>query len=491
MVLAIVAPVGVDLTGTEEGIRGFFGKARFEVRSYRLSDCIREYVRLRHGRELPTEPECERIDALIEGGNEIRRDLGFSAVADLAVAKICQQRPDGNRSIDGCVHVLVSLKNPAEVAALRSVYGPALYVIGVGASDVERAQFLSGAGNMPLYQARRIIERDEREQYKYGQQTRETFHLADVYLRSGLAGNARDQIERFLRLTFGDPRLTPSRDEHGMFLEYAASARSASLARQVGAAIVDPRGDLVSSGCNDLPRFGGGLTWQAEVSADSVAQRYDPNDAEKNRLLVKVMLALTAPTGAEDSLSPDQREALISAGRAKLQDSGLLDLTEFGTDVHAEMEAILSAARRGAQIRDCTLFTTTFPCHNCAKHIVAAGVRRVVYIEPYPKSRAIDLLPQWITLDPDDARSKVLFEPLVGVGPRRFFDLYSLVLGTGMPLERKNSAGTALEWRVETARMRTPFIPLSYMQRETAAIERLNRLLHSDASLADVEKGND
>ncbi|MDN3612645.1 hypothetical protein QWZ16_23945 [Vibrio ostreicida] len=26
-----------------------------------------------------------------------------------------------------------------------------------------------------------------------------------------------------------------------------------------------------------------------------------------------------------------------------------------------------------------------FPCHNCAKHIVASGIKRVVYVEPYPK----------------------------------------------------------------------------------------------------------
>ena len=43
------------------------------------------------------------------------------------------------------------------------------------------------------------------------------------------------------------------------------------------------------------------------------------------------------------------------------------------------------------------MYVTTFPCHNCAKHIIAAGLERVVYLEPYPKSRAKTLYDEDIT----------------------------------------------------------------------------------------------
>lgn len=56
--------------------------------------------------------------------------------------------------------------------------------------------------------------------------------------------------------------------------------------------------------------------------------------------------------------------------------------------MHAEMFAITDAARRGLSVRDATLYCTTFPCHMCARHIIASGIRKVVYIEPYPKSMA-------------------------------------------------------------------------------------------------------
>jgi len=72
----------------------------------------------------------------------------------------------------------------------------------------------------------------------------------------------------------------------------------------------------------------------------------------------------------------------------KTQLGGLL---EFSRSVHAEMDALLSAGRSGVSTVGSRLFVTTYPCHYCARHIVSAGVYEVQYIEPYPKSRAIDL----------------------------------------------------------------------------------------------------
>src|SRR3974377_740241 len=58
--------------------------------------------------------------------------------------------------------------------------------------------------------------------------------------------------------------------------------------------------------------------------------------------------------------------------------SEFLNLIEFSRAVHAEMEAIISVARTGkAGLMGGTIFSTTFPCHNCARHIVAAGIKRV------------------------------------------------------------------------------------------------------------------
>ena len=89
------------------------------------------------------------------------------------------------------------------------------------------------------------------------------------------------------------------------------------------------------------------------------------------------------------------------------------------------------------------MFTTTFPCHDCAKHIVAAGIKRVVYVEPYPKSLVQELYPDSIAVDVHtECEGRVQFEPFVGIAPKRYGDLFAL-----LKRKRKNRDGTVATWR--------------------------------------------
>ncbi len=54
--------------------------------------------------------------------------------------------------------------------------------------------------------------------------------------------------------------------------------------------------------------------------------------------------------------------------------------------IHAEQNAILQAAKLGISVDGATLYCTHQPCSVCAKMIVNAGIRRVVYQQPYPDS---------------------------------------------------------------------------------------------------------
>jgi deoxycytidylate deaminase len=156
--------------------------------------------------------------------------------------------------------------------------------------------------------------------------------------------------------------------------------------------------------------------------------------------------------------------------RPVLKDSRIGDLTEFGRVVHAEMEALLSCARNNCSCRGATLYGTTFPCHNCAKHIIAAGITRVVFVEPYPKSKAVEFHSDSLVLGFSEQERAVRFEPFVGVGPRRFFDLFSMGLSSGYPVVRKEKrTGNVIEWKPENARLRLQLMPLSYLQLETLA----------------------
>ena len=155
------------------------------------------------------------------------------------------------------------------------------------------------------------------------------------------------------------------------------------------------------------------------------------------------------------------------------------------------MEAIISCARNALSCRGAIMYCTTFPCHNCAKHIVAAGIEQVFFIEPYPKSKAAEFHSDSIKVEPqsvrdrtrdsaetpDDSKAVVDFRPFIGVGPRQFFDLFSMILSSGYPLKRKDMTGHVIQWTPDNASVRVKMYPLSYLELEAVAFTRLEEFL--------------
>jgi deoxycytidylate deaminase len=126
----------------------------------------------------------------------------------------------------------------------------------------------------------------------------------------------------------------------------------------------------------------------------------------------------------------DIDRSVLAAGLRKTR---IREIIEYSRAVHAEMEALLCAARNGISTRGTRMFVTTYPCHHCARHIVSAGVDEVQYIEPYPKSRAQRMHGDAITVDitgwkapsgvgnnGKNDEKKVLFRPFTGVAPRLY-----------------------------------------------------------------------
>jgi len=52
-------------------------------------------------------------------------------------------------------------------------------------------------------------------------------------------------------------------------------------------------------------------------------------------------------------------------------------------EIHAEMNAIIWAAREGISIKDATIYVTLEPCSECSKNIIASGIKRIVYEKSY------------------------------------------------------------------------------------------------------------
>ncbi len=479
LVLGLVSPVGVNLEDVENRLGSIFQQFRYEMNFIHLSKIAQKYM---EDKPSKSEDELRRLDKAMQAGTKLRKKYrrgDFYALA--AIDAISAERPETGAPFKRKVHVIRSLKHADEVETLRQVYGGGFFLLGVSASITSRKHYLKELKGVPEEELDRLIARDDKEKLgleadarKFGQQTRDVFQMADAFVNTDDSERLSSQLGRIIDLLFSKPVVPPTHEEYAMFMAYAASLRSADLSRQVGSVIMNGFSDIVSTGANDVPRFGGGLYWPTEDDKRDYIEGYDSNEREKKAILEDVINCIVG-----GDLSEVEGKIKIDELKERLSESRIMDLTEYGRAVHAEMESLIQAARNGVSVRDATLYTTTYPCHNCAKHIVAAGIKEVVYIEPYPKSYAQKLHSDSISSNGSGSNSKVIFRQFVGVGPRRFVDLFSMHLSSGRKLKRKSKGGLAT-WERKSAELRVPMTPLSYLEAEVSLVNELNNINKGD-----------
>jgi len=472
IVVGLVGAVGTQLSRVVEVIADRLTAFKYNSREIRVS---RDVIGVLFDDISPEfSSEYDRISTFIERGNRAREISGDNSILALGVCgEIFRGREqDEQRTVKPrrrVAYIVNSLKHPEEVTRLRNIYTDGFYLIGVHSSKETRCDYLIRQKNIGEVRAGELITRDEDEVEGHGQHTRNTFHLADFFIHLGNnEAQWTNSIFRILDLIFGNPYITPTFDEYAMFMAFASALRSADLSRQIGAVIARDN-EIVATGANDCPKPGGGLYWpkyddDSHKHIDSPNGRDYTRGGDSNRREQKKII---------DGILEDLDESVDKNEVEKaLQASRIGDLTEYGRVVHAEMEALLFCARNAVDARGATLYTTTFPCHNCAKHIIAAGIEKVVYVEPYPKSKAIDFHDDAITQEESTNSRLVAFVPFVGIGPRKFFDLFSMRLSAGFELFRKRKDGSVLDWRRGDGYARMQMFPCSYLEKETKATEK-------------------
>jgi deoxycytidylate deaminase len=471
IVLGIVGPLGSDNDKICSMLSERLGDFGYSSEIIKISKVI--IPALAGPQNIPTSSKYARAKALIDLGNKLRRESGNAVLAVAAAVEIARRRKKYGDEIRPVAYIVSSLKHPREVAELRNIYGCGFFLFAVHSDREHRLRKLVGpSGNdMSASKAQSLVTRDEHETQGYGQHTRDTFHLADFFIADEKNDDKlRYSIRRCLDLVFGNPTTTPTFNEFAMFMAFAASLHSADLSRQVGA-VVAKGNEILSTGANDCPRAGGGLYWP-EFIGDRVddlprgrdyKRGCDSNNAEKALLIEEIV--------RQFPLTQQRRVAKV------LGASGIKNITEYGRSVHAEMEALLACARNSVSCAGATIYCTTLPCHNCAKHIVAAGIKQVIYVEPYPKSKAADLHDDAITLEKaEESDKRVRFKPFIGVGPRQFFDLFSMSLSSGQLIERKSDGGMVLPWTEKGASPRMRMLAASHRKFEELGAVYLKNL---------------
>lgn len=470
----------------------------------KASDVIKKWVEKSNDRVLDTSTIFAKVSSLQDAGDDMRKEdlaaVALDLVAEIKLKRLSLMQPDEavtaikpaeKEFVKRRAYILDSLKHPAEVELLRAIYQDAFCLIGVVCEESVRQNRLMAkkCQNSGLIDIQGLMKRDEDAEIKHGQKVTDTFHLADYFINNSperFTDNVRkipnpmwdvnDQLGRLVDLITFAKVIRPTPSETGMFHAYGAKMRSACLSRQVGAALLDKKGNLLATGTNEVPRAGGGVYGGSFEEFDEpsyisddrclVSNKYCSSNRAQEEIIQEIIETIPYLRVVED------RKALAK----QLKSTPIGKLLEFSRAVHAEMDALLSAARTGATTVGTRLFVTTYPCHYCARHIVSAGVDEVQFIEPYPKSKALSLHGDAITDSPASwippskfnsqlpagaANAKVLFRPFTGVAPR----LYRQVFLKDRKL--KDDAGDHLISEPDSAR---GLLRLSYQEVEEAVL---------------------
>lgn len=477
LIIGVVGYAGAGCSTACGRLEVFLQAFGYQVEVIKLSRLILRHLGcedpppLAHGIDAGTS-RFERATRLQDFGDQLRKQCGHEAVAALAVAEIITLRGSDEVGSNKRAFILDSLKHSAEVDLLRKVYDQSFRLVAVHCERPTRESRLVG-DNLSLakyagVETGRVLsymERDEKDQgRKHGQQVRDAFYLADFFIDNNANSQAGEtlngDLSRFVNLLLGTGLVRPTKSERAMYHAHAAALQSSCLSRQVGAALVAADGTIVGTGTNDVPKFGGGVydedsdpdhrcfAW--EWTDGQISFTGCHNQRKKNRLREDISafladrlsndLALAAhpkpPSGmdtaaaARDEATRRIREFFTEKSELMSELPGIKDIVEYSRSIHAEMNALLSAARNSISPVGTTLYCTTYPCHNCARHLVTAGVERVYYIEPYVKSLATELHSDSISTDSaarptGHAPRLMAVVPFTGVGPRMYEDFFA------------------------------------------------------------------
>lgn len=373
----------------------------------------------------------------IEGGDHLRKEYkSNSLLIELAIKRIREDRraiePEDIKGRRIC-YIIDSLKNIDELRLLRAVYRDIFYLFSIFSPENERIKTLVDKG-LALNEAEEIINKDDYEDFEHGQNVRETFVEGDFFVRSSDSNrnNIVNNIERYLHLIFNSEIVSPTYQETAMYYAKSASGNSSCLSRQVGATITDSNGMPLVQGWNDVPKCNGNLYNDSDQNPKRCKELgYCMNVHHKDNVFDEIIdnveRVLDSKQETDGQLRLVSKEnSLAKSIEMIIRKSRFKNVIEYSRSIHAEMHAIIIGSQlTGGRMVGGDLYCTTYPCHNCARHIVLAGIKNIYYIEPYKKSLCLILHEDSLTEDENETQ-KVRILLFDGVAPRRYLDFFSM-----------------------------------------------------------------
>lgn len=202
-----------------------------------------------------------------------------------------------------------------------------------------------------------------------------------------------EQWMKYYSLIMHPGLITPSAEERCMVVAYTAKFNSSCISRQVGAVITNQYHSIRTIGWNEVPygQIPCGLRDISKMDDNEICHECEYSEFERG-------------TGEYDSFYGGKGfNKRIKEDYADFNEENLTGLPKpycfktlhnryegeknqvFTRSLHAEENAILQMAKYGGEpLMNGVIYVTASPCELCSKKLYQIGVRKIVYIDPYP-----------------------------------------------------------------------------------------------------------
>lgn len=289
LVFGLVGPLGSNIEATQEALQSELRKVGYTPHLIHLTQDVKKLLPSLAG--VPASTYREKI-SLMNDVVQYSGKMDFLARVAIAIIASIREALNNTRGFSSrssrefqypkSAFIIRQLKIKQEVETLKKVYGEKFVQISISVGEEEQWQSvlsIVGREQPALSQrereddARKLIAQDREESgFDHGQSIINIHHSDDVFV----GGNANDitgQISRFIEAFFGSNYISPTKDEYGSQLAKVASLRTLDLSRQVGAAIMTEEGDIITLGCNEVPRPLGGNYWADDADPQRDMER--------------------------------------------------------------------------------------------------------------------------------------------------------------------------------------------------------------------------
>ncbi len=367
------------------GLTGQFGSGCSELskalstvynfKPYSFSTLIKEKATSRNIRK----PERYQLQDI---GNEFRKKE-IDYWAKQIIRKIKHEEKEAqNYVVDG-------FRNIGEIEAFRKQFGDDFYLIAINVDNKEerwwRVKMTDAKKKWRQFDWEENRDRDER--FPYGQQVARCVYEADIILNNSkrfdpftetIQKYLAAKVERYVGLTLNTNPDRCQQNELRMQKAYLTAKKSSCIHRKVGAVLFDSTGQEISAGYN-RPPFEGSCEDKFGACPKELWHR------ELWKKMWKWVEDRPCPFCGKKlhGLQDNQyycRQCNFDVKNFLIPTKG----SEHCIALHAEEWAIIEARKKAKNLENAVLFTTTFPCLQCALKIVESGVSGVYYVDPYP-----------------------------------------------------------------------------------------------------------